>query len=706
MTAVEKYRDSDALARENFEYYEYAKQNGHEAFCMSARRCQDFLAGRQWDSTVKAKLDAQRRPALTINQIKPTVMSIMGEHLANRADVTFKAVKDGSVDVASVLDKLWINISNNNRLDWKESQVFARGVITGRGYYDVRVDFDDQMQGEARIYTPRPQNVILDPEIETPDPRDWPRVMQTKWLSLNDIELLFGREWRDALRAVEPSQTLGADIMYEHVRPDIRYDGSDPANRRSYRFFEAQYRQMRRAEFFVDMVTGDMRRIPQDWDRNKISALLQKVPQLNTLPRLVQDIRMCVSIDRFVMSNDWSNYDRFTIVPYFPFMVDGEPIGLVQDLLGPQELLNKTTSMETHILNTSANSGWIVKAGALVNMTIEELEERGAETGLVMVVNGDTENVVTKIQPNSVPSGHDRLSYKAAEFLKEISGVSDSMRGFDREDVAAKAIMAKQARGAASLAEPFSNLNRSRQLLAESTLAIVQAYYTEPRVLQITGGTASSPQLERIEINQPTAEGKFLNDLTVGEYAVTVTPASPRSTPSETKFEQLASLAEMGLPIPMSALIMASDVPDKLQLIAEIEKLNGGEDPGGDSVAQRQAERQMQEMEMMIAASKARAQDAAAMLSEAKARKVAGEAIQLPEIQKLEEAKAVAEHQATRMEQLLKAHGLRLQAQKQTTDAALAVKKMENDKVVAKEKAKAKPKTTPAKKAKSNGSKG
>ena len=45
-------------------------------------------------------------------------------------------------------------------------------------------------------------------------------------------------------------------------------------------------------------------------------------------------------------------------------------------MISPQEQLNKISSQELHIVNTTANSGWVVESGSLSNMTEEELEER------------------------------------------------------------------------------------------------------------------------------------------------------------------------------------------------------------------------------------------------------------------------------------------------------------------------------------------
>ena len=66
-------------------------------------------------------------------------------------DVNFKPRGNGKQDVADVLTKLYMQIGDNNKLSWVESQVFSDGLIQDRGWFDVRIDFDDHIQGEVRI---------------------------------------------------------------------------------------------------------------------------------------------------------------------------------------------------------------------------------------------------------------------------------------------------------------------------------------------------------------------------------------------------------------------------------------------------------------------------------------------------------------------------------------------------------------------------
>jgi hypothetical protein len=260
------------------------------------------------------------------------------------------------------------------------------------------------------------------------------------------------------------------------------------------------------------------------------------------------------------------------IVPYFPYFRYGNTIGLVENLLDPQELLNKSSSQELHIVNTTANSGYKVRSGAMTNMSIEELEERGAETGLVIEVNGDPEKDVVKIQPNNVPQGLDRVSFKAEDHIDKISGVNASMKGEDREDVSAKAIQAKKKSGSTNLVKPMDSLTRTDFIVARNVLDLIQEFMTTEQVMTIVKDSTTG-ETEQFTVNQmDPASGEIANDLTVGEYGIVVTSVPHRESLEDSEFEQMVTLrTEVGIKIPDAQIIAASRLRNKLEIIRNME---------------------------------------------------------------------------------------------------------------------------------------
>lgn len=562
---------------ENWNRFIYCRDNGHADFLAKAQKCDSFTSGDQWLPADLQKLKDQSRPAITINKILSTVANVLGEQIKNRTEVLFRPKNGSPSDVAEALTKIWMHLSQENQLPWVRSDVFFDGTVRSRGFYDVRMKFDDAMQGEVEITQLNSKNVVIDPDAEGYDPDSWNDVFISKWLSTQDISILYSEE--DGKYLADRDQTsfqYGADsleIMRDRFGSIITpsNDGAlKSPTERNIRVIERQYRKLDKQLHFVDIETGDMRAVPADWDRERIGSLLEKAQgRISTTKKLVKRIRWCVTADNVLLHDDWSPYRHFTVVPYFPYFRYGKTVGIVENLLGPQEILNKVSSQELHIVNTTANSGWVLEANSLVNMSSEDLEAKGATTGLVLEFAKGT-TPPQKIQPNQTPTGLDRISYKAEEHIKSISGVSDSMQGFDREDVAAKAIAYKTQRGSMNLVKVMDNLERTDYILARNCLSLIQEYYTEPRILNIINPDITAAS-ESVEINQvDPVTGKITNDLTMGEYDIVITTAPYRASLEDSQFQQALEMRREGIPIPDSVLIENSRLQRRAELVKQM----------------------------------------------------------------------------------------------------------------------------------------
>lgn len=655
-----------ALANEVWCRYAWLRDNGHLDYVKKATICEDFFVGLQWDPNDLALLRSYRRPALTINKIISTVSNVLGEQIFNRTDIAFKPRNEGaSSEVADALTKVFMQIGDNNQLNWARSDVFADGIVGSRGFFDVRLDFTDSLRGEVRIEQLNPKNVLIDADADEYDPDKWGDVIITKWMSPDQIEMLYSKADADLLRGRQDSYfPYGYDSIdrdrdrFGHPRSMYTYNtGPDSGdnNTRNIRVIERQWRKLDRVLHFVDVSTGDMRAVPPDWDQPRIQQHMTQNPHLALTKKLVQRIRWTVVADNVVLHDDWSPYKHFTVVPYFPYFRRGRTVGLVENLIGPQELLNKVSSQELHVVNTTANSGWKIKRNALQNMSTAELEQRGAQTGLVLEL--DEIANAEKIQPNQTPSGLDRISYKAEEHIKSISGVSDYMQGFAREDVAAKSVQTNKQSGQANLAKVMDNMNRTDFILARNVLDMVQEYYTEQRLLYITTDRLTNTT-EQLTVNQPTPEGTILNDLTLGEYAVVVTNQPERDTFEETQFDQALRLrTEAGVQIPDKYIIQSSRLKDKAEIVKELE----GDQNSPEAQAAAQLKQRANEAEVTKLEAEAMQKQSDAQLKAAKSQKelasigqdtgqseIALEQMKLEAEMAMEQQKMEQEHQLAR----------------------------------------------------------
>jgi hypothetical protein len=671
--------ETTELALRQWMRYQQVRDLGHTDFVKKAERCNNFFVGNQWNPLDKARLQQSRRPALTINKILATIGNVMGEQIQNRTDISFQPRSGAPVETAETLTKVFRQIADSNQLDWKRTDVFCDGIITSRGFFDVRLDFSDSMMGEIRIMRLNPKNVLIDPDAEDYDPDTWNDVLTSKWHTWRDIEILYGKDKAEQLKNRGTSMfPFGYDsIESERDRFGRTYAQNPYVGPweeadvlRNIRVIERQYKEVTRQQHFVDLQTGDLRPVPDNWSRERI-AMAQQEFNLGLTKKLVKRIKWVVTADNLVLHEDWSPYKHFTVVPYFPYFRHGQTVGLVENLLDPQEYLNKVTSQELHVINTTANSGWKFKSGALANMTAEELEQRGSETGLVVEVT-DMDGL-EKIQPNQTPTGLDRFSYKAEEHIKGISGVTDYMMGSAREDVSAKAVAMNQNRGSLNLAMPQDNLQRTDFILARNILDIVQEYYTEPRILNITSNRLTGDS-EAVEVNQPDPyTGQILNDLTIGEYDIIVSSTPARETLEDSQFEQALNLRENGVNVPDEVLIENSRLNRRSDIIKQMREAS----QSTEAQYKQELDKMAAELEMAKAKAEAERISADAQLKVAKAEETMLR-LQMEQAGKAEEAQ---ERQAALMEKIqaseLKAREAEADLQRQQLEFQQAIREFQ-----------------------------
>lgn len=567
-------------ARDNWYRYQYMRDQGHREFVEKARMCEEYTAGIQWNDHDVKILKASGRPYLTINKILSTVDHLVGEQLYNRSSIGFRPARGmANASVADALTKTHLNIAHTNRLSWARTDVFADGIVTGRGFYDIRIDMNSNFMGDIKIKREEPELVMLDPDASQYDPSTWSDVGKSAWVSISEIEALYGKAKAKELAPMEPGYA-----PYDFSDDDFVRDGTfaSAAKGRNhshsvsqtyfpygvqkfFRLFERQFHQLVRSQVFVDTIHGEIVPVPEVWTDDRIGFFMEQNPQIHIMRKMVRKIRWVVTSGPVTLHDSWSPYPNFTIVPFFPHFRQGRTHGVVEHLIGPQEAFNKSRSQELHVINTSANSGWITQDNNLVNMTETQLENQGAQTGLVIVVKDVSQ--IEKIKPNQIPTGLDRASYKSEEDMKNIAGVSDAQTGFAREDVSGKALKANQSAGSTSFAPLFDNLARTDNLLGHRSLNLIQTFYTEPRLMHIIG-IKPGQQDEVMIVNEVNEAGEILNDLSLGEYEVVVTNEPDRDTYEESQFDHAMEMRkDLGIEIPDEFMIRVSKLRDKEELL-------------------------------------------------------------------------------------------------------------------------------------------
>jgi hypothetical protein len=570
----------DTEARDNWHRYLYLKDRGHIQYMAQAQKCEGMYmgGGDQWSEEDKAVLDEAGRPWYEFNEIMPSINSALGHQIQNRMDIAFKP-RGGEADLfkATALSKVIMQIADQNKLHWVETQVYSDGLIEQRGYFDLRMDFDTNIKGDMVLSNLDPRDVLPDSDAKSYDPDKWADATVTRWYSLDEIEQFYGRDARDK---AEASGDEGPDWGVQEAETERNKFGgtglqgifdaytTEPGLKR-YRLIDRQRWIYQRTQCLVFPDSGDVR-IAETLSPEQIAQAQAQGAVLAV--RMQKRVRWVVSTYCVTLFDKISPYEHFTIVPYFAYFRRGKTRGMVDNGIGPQEVLNKAVSQFQHIINTTANSGWITEENSLSNMDGDELEERGATTGLHIEVRKGAK-FPEKIKPNQVPTGVDRLIDRATQALKDVT-VPDAMRGLQGNAVSGVAKQSDQFASQQQLAVPLDNLAYTRHMLAGRMLKLAQRYYDSYRMFRITEMDHNTgQQVEKVlEINKfDPATGTYINDITVGTYDAVITEQPMAITFENSQFNQALEMRKEGIKIPDAVVVRYSSLADKHEILSQMQ---------------------------------------------------------------------------------------------------------------------------------------
>lgn len=636
--------DKRAIAERNFERYQAASEGGHSKFVARAKRNDDFYIGNQWSKEDRRALNDAGRPALTLNLILSTVNAVIGEQLDRRIEPVFRAA-DGYEETAFALNKVTRCILQLNDYDATEDIVFADGVITGRGFVDIRLDFTKNIMGQISISAEDPVDIVIDPEAKDLDPQTWNEVFVVRWMTTDEVEVEYGKKEAEQVRLIAEGHTYSDldnfdyfDSAFGDKEGDAEAEKPDISSLRRVKIIERQHYKLCEQLCFVDIITGDVRPVAFGVSEDEATQMAEDFG-VNLVKRTQRRVRMTTSCDRILLHDDWSIYRSFTIYPFFPYFRRGRPFGLVDNLIDPQNLLNKSSSQELAIVNSVANSGWLIEEDSLVNMDDEDLETEGARSGVVVKYRKNS-TPPAKITANTIPTGMDRISQKAAAIVREISSINAAMAGTARADQSGVAQEASIARGQVQVSVILSNLRRCRGQIVRKILELIQDFYTEERYFTMTGGSLlTGDQTEAVGINIQGDDGSILNDVTIGNYMIDIDYRPAGGTLKDKEFMEAMQLRDMGVQIPDHVVVKFSNLTERNELSEFLKQSQGFGEPTEEEAAlqEYQMEHQIRMLKMQLAEMDAKVEVAMATAKEkiAKAESLEGLNEAQIELQKL-----------------------------------------------------------------------
>ncbi len=598
-------RNTDTeIARDINGRVEECYRRGHNDWMRHVRRLEDYYlaGGRQWTEDDRATVESEGRPCFEVDVVKPAVNAAIGYQISNRVDISF-VPRGGEADEqsAKLMSKVVRQVLDN--ADWRsrETDICLDGFIQQRGFLNVEMNYDNNDLGEIELRVIDPMDAIPDPDAKGMDPDSWTDWRETRWLTEGQIEGEYGRDVAQAVVGKVSQLAKGWDddfgtedgvdrsgfaerlAGYGYARS---WYGREGIHRR-YRIIRQQVNEYNQV-LVARWPTGDIRVVENQPPEYLGWLLDQGIP---VFKRRMRTVRMQMAAPDVLIYDKPSPYRHITVVPFFPYFRRGRTVGMVDNMVSVQDMLNKFISQFAHVVNTSANSGWQGEAEVLENMDDDEFEERAAETGLVLLRKPGTK-AFEKIQPNQIPTGLDRMVDFAYKNSHIVSGIDENMLGLQHKDMSGIAIQSLQFAAQQKLAIALENLSRSRKMLASRTVELIQQFMGAERVLRIAEDDAyGRKRYIPTVLNQRMDDGTILNDMTLGTYDLVLSEQPAQVTFDNSQFEQMMDMKEKGIPISDARIVRASNVMDKSAIAEELEQKAGTPDPVTEAeVALKQAQ--------------------------------------------------------------------------------------------------------------------
>jgi len=92
-----------------------------------------------------------------------------------------------------------------------------------------------------------------------------------------------------------------------------------------------------------------------------------------------------------------------------------------------------------------------------------------------------------------------------------------------------------------------------------------------------------------LPLNWPDEQAGVLNDVTLGEYDITITETPQQVTFENSQFMQMLELLEKGAPIPWKHVLRVSNLANKTEVIEDIEAQEAAQQPPQDPLAEARA---------------------------------------------------------------------------------------------------------------------
>lgn len=419
------------------------------------------------------------------NLIQQPVNMVTGYQRQHRKSINYVASEGADSQTTDQYTRIIDHIANVEGINEQFSRACELAAVSGMVLLQPYLDYsgDDPAQGSLKLKVWEYNSFLVDPYFRSHDMSDAQFVWTQEYISKKEAEDRFP----DKLEAIAPMAGTPQRYGSFYFLPENYNMARNDLMVLSYVWYKWKRKKKRlfsrsRNQFF------DFSEKHAD-----IDAILYNIPDMEVVEVEVPTWKLAVVLnDQLMFQGD--NPLGFDTCPFIPVFWNYEPHinyydlrcrSLVRTMRDPQFLLNRRIIINHDISESSINSGWMRKVGAVAN---EDNLKKSGQGWDVLINEGYELSDVQKIIPNAVPPSDLQLAEQLSNMIFSTSGVNlESWQGNDQKQMSGLTMLLKQGANLLVLQKYFDQWDYALKLLGEKLLQIVLNNWNEAKVSLVLG---------------------------------------------------------------------------------------------------------------------------------------------------------------------------------------------------------------------------
>ena len=539
-----------------------------------SERDRDYYDGYQWTPAEQAVLRKRKQPVITINRIKRKIDAMVGIEQRGRVDPRAYPRNPQDEAAADAATKALVFVDDDTRFDSKRSAAFENVLVEGYGGCEVIVEMK-RGRPEVVINRLRWEEIFFDPYSREKDFSDAAYTGCMKWMTIDAALELYGAVYQgegDLGELLEKTMKFAQDTTFE----------DRPATQVS-RWADQRQKRVRIAQMY--------------YRKGGIWCLAI----------------FCGGGIIYQGESDYLDEDGKPDNPIILFSgyVDRENqrYGVVRDMISAQDEINKRRSKLLHQLNSRQT---IAVKGAVDSVTDMKRQLAMPDGHVEINIEAFEDAIRAGVKPFEVVQNADQTAGQFSllqESKSEIDmlGPNASLLGQLEGNQSGRAIQAQQNAGFAELAPIYDSLRDWTLRVYRAIWNRIRQYWTEERWIRVTDDMGSV-EFVGLNVQQgmqvamgptgPVMQPVMQNAVAEMDLDIIIEDMPDVASLKQEEFAQMADMAGKGVPIPPEALIEASSLRNKKEILDRMEKAKAQTTQA--QMAQMRGEQEIKAQELQI----------------------------------------------------------------------------------------------------------